>query len=290
VSNGGKAMKTSVFTVVMGEFSPEGVAEELGALGYDGVEWRIHPDFHLHPSLVDTKSSYLQGIAQANGLEIPSLGTYVRVGQADDLDRCCRAAAEMGCSQVRITLDEDYTSDKRFDRMLSEAREGLARVGETLRRYHVRGLLETHHGSVAESASGMRRLLSGFSPEVYGVIFDPANMILAGKESWAMSVDILGEYLAHVHVKNISWFTDADGKWQWRYDTLEGGMVDWPEVIGALQAAGYEGYLSVEDLYGTSLATTGLAGEAIGGGQPHVSTRQKLMQDLAYIKSLMERA
>lgn len=281
-------MKTSVFTVIMGEYSLEGVVDELSALGYDGVEWRVHPDFHVHPAAIDTKSSYLRTITEGAGLEVPSLGTYVRVGQTDDLDRCCRAAAELGCPQLRIALDEDYDHGTGFERALIEAKEGLASAEATLRRYHVRGLLETHHGSLAESASGVRRLLGGLSPEVYGVIFDPANMILAGRESWGMAVDILGEYLAHVHVKNISWDTGPDGQWKWRYDNLERGMVDWPEVLGALKSVGYEGHLSVEDLYGTSLTTTGLAREAIGGGQPSVSTREKLRQDLACIKGILE--
>ncbi|NPV08318.1 MAG: sugar phosphate isomerase/epimerase [Anaerolineae bacterium] len=280
-------MRISVFTVVMGEYSPEGVAEELSTLGYDAVEWRVHPDFHVHPDAISAKSSYLRSLTQQAGLEVSCLGTYVRASQAEQLDRCCRAAAEMDCPRIRIALDEDYDGRAGFERALAEAKEGLRRAEATLRHYQVRGLLETHHGSVAESASGARRLLSGFSPETYGVIFDPANMILAGRESWWMAVDILGEYLAHVHVKNISWLRDGDGRWQWHYDTLERGMVDWPEVIRALLATGYDGYLSVEDLCGTSLSTSGLAGEAIGGGPPGVSTREKLQHDLTFIRGCL---
>lgn len=281
-------MKLAVFTVVMGEYDPAGVAAELAALGYDGVEWRAHPDFHVRPQTLPQAAGEVAALTRQAGLEVPSLGTYVRVDEVSYLEDCCRAAVAMGCPSVRIALREDYDGSQPYAEMLAQARQVLAGAEPLLRRYGVRGLLETHHASIVESASGTRRLLEGFSPEVFGVIFDPANMIIAGKESWPMAVDVLGEYLAHVHVKNISWRRDKAGAWQWHYDTLADGMVDWPEVIGALGRAGYEGYLSVEDLYGTALATTGFAGERIGGQeQKGPTTHDKLAQDLAYIRACL---
>lgn len=283
-------MSLSVFTVVMGEYSPDGVVRELASLGYDAVEWRIHPDFHIHPEALEGVAGKIGRLTESSGLRVSSLGTYVRVDQPEYLERCCRAAVAMGCPRVRIALARDYDGTVPYSIALALAKEHLRSAEPILERHGVRGLLETHHGSLAESASGARRLLDGVSPERFGVIFDPANMIISGRESWAMAIDVLGEYLAHVHVKNISWVRDDVAGWHWQYDRLDTGMVDWAQVVAALQVAGYDGDLSIEDLYGTPLATTGLAGEAIGEHRrAGVSTRQKLEEDLAYIRRCLAR-
>jgi sugar phosphate isomerase/epimerase len=87
-----------------------------------------------------------------------------------------------------------------------------------------------------------------------------------------------------VHVKNVSWQRNEEGRWRWANDTLQGGMVDWPKVIVALRNSSYDGYLSVEDLYGVRLDTTGFAGEQFEfGTQDEVSIHNKLIDDFAFL-------
>ena len=279
-------MRYSVFTVIMREYDVEAAARELASLGYDAVEWRVHPDYHIHPDELEASAAELGTLSADHGLDIPVLGTYVRVDALDELESCARAAAAIDCPNLRIALRHAYDSRRPFSEQLGEARTDLARAAQILEKHNVRGLFETHHGMITESASGMRQLLEGFPQETFGTIFDPGNMIIAGRESWRMAIDILGPYLVHVHVKNVSWHRIDDGSWGWAFDTLPAGMVDWREVIAALRETGYDGYLSVEDLCGVKLETTGFLGERLPSDEAiHVPIKQKLVEDLAFLKS-----
>jgi len=105
-----------------------------------------------------------------------------------------------------------------------------------------------------------------------GAILDPGNMIHEGLEAWTLAVGILGPYLAHVHVKNALWVLkekSSPGPWRWAPQAarLREGAANWGEILAALTAAGYDGWLTVEDFT----------------PQP---PREKLEDALAYLKEL----
>jgi sugar phosphate isomerase/epimerase len=138
----------------------------------------------------------------------------------------------------------------------------------------LRVLLEIHMRNIIPSASAAYRIVSDLDPRAVGIIYDPGNMIYEGMERWLLGMQLLGPYLAHVHVKNAKWEIakgEPDGNLVWRptWATLRGGMVNWREVIADLQAVGYRGYLSFED-FSTELPTL-----------------EKLADDLALLKSYL---
>jgi sugar phosphate isomerase/epimerase len=73
---------------------------------------------------------------------------------------------------------------------------------------------------------------------------------MEGSESYKMAIDIAGEYLAEVHAKN-AWYVPEklDGYRLWKYQSspLRDGVVNWPEVIKCLKAAGYDDWIIFED-------------------------------------------
>ena len=80
-------------------------------------------------------------------------------------------------------------------------------------------------------------------------------MIYEGYERFKMGLELLGPYLAHVHIKNAEWIPDglrADGtvNWQANWSPLESGFVDYSSLLEDLNSIGYEGYLGVEDFSG----------------------------------------
>jgi len=100
-----------------------------------------------------------------------------------------------------------------------------------------------------------------------GVIYDPGNMVYEGYEQWKMGMELLGEYLRHVHVKNSAWGKERTGAWRAEAARLEEGIVDWRRVVADLREVGYGGYLSLEDFSGQDTLT-------------------KLKRDLAFLKGL----
>ena len=48
-------------------------------------------------------------------------------------------------------------------------------------------------------------LVGDLDPDAVAVTFDPANMVIEGKEDWGYGVQLLREHVANVHIKNVSW-------------------------------------------------------------------------------------
>jgi len=75
-----------------------------------------------------------------------------------------------------------------------------------------------------------------------------------GYENWAMGVDILGEYLCMVGVKNAGVFqrpagTTFEMRWGREWTTLAEGVVDYGTVHAALNDAGFDGPLCMHNFY-----------------------------------------
>jgi sugar phosphate isomerase/epimerase len=105
-----------------------------------------------------------------------------------------------------------------------------------------------------------------------GIILDAGNMVYEGYETYSMAVELLGPYLAHVHVKNAAWQRVGvdKGTTKWNCDATEmwDGIADYRGVLSALKRSGYEGWLSFEDF------------------SQHLSTGEKLVRNIQYIRQL----
>lgn len=276
----------SAFTLMTPEYTLEEAAALLARLGYNGVEWRVHSVPSQMPEKIDfwmgnratvdidtivAKADTVRKLSEDAGLSIVGLGTYLSYKLIDDVERCMEAARIMGCDSIRVSAPK-YDGSENYNDLYEQSVEGYGRIEELARDYRVRANIEIHHGNICCSASLAYRLVSNFDPDFVGVIFDPGNMAYEGFENWQLSLELLGPYLAYVHVKNAEHFesgTTPDGAKQWstRPAPLKEGIVQWREVIAALVKVGYEGWLSMEDF---------------GPGD----TQSKLADNLAYISSL----
>lgn len=108
-------------------------------------------------------------------------------------------------------------------------------------------VIETSPATLAPTPGLAAALVEHQAPTHAGVLYDPGNTIIEGYLHPALAVARLGPHLHHVHVKNIAWRKQA-GAWAWRYASLTGGMLEWSEILGALEAAGYRGGFSIDHL------------------------------------------
>ncbi|XID96043.1 sugar phosphate isomerase/epimerase family protein [Paenibacillaceae bacterium WGS1546] len=260
-------MKLSVFTVSTPELGPEELAAAAKEAGLHGIEWRYAevppekanepPSFWgnnrctISPSGGTEELERFKRAAERHGLTTLSVTPYLRAGDLEATERALQAARQLGASFIRLGVPA-YDGSKSFDELFGTGRAYFAEAEKLCARYGVRGLAEIHHGTIAASASGARRLVDGFDPESIGVLFDPGNMIHEGVENYRMALQILGPYLAHVHVKNAAWAAsgpaeDGSATWNCAWVGLKDGAVPWRRVVGELKAIGYEGYLGVED-------------------------------------------
>ena len=279
-------MKYGVFTVMAPEFTPEEIVGKLARIGYDGVEWRVVTSLEkkgrkssfwennkcsFSLRTLEKKADYIKEITEAENIEVCNLATYLKVNELEKIEKVMQAAKIMGCSRVRVNVPS-YKRGLDYNSLLEEARKELEKVEELSSKYKIKALLELHMGNIIPSASAAYRLVSSFDPHYIGVIYDPGNMVYEGYENWQMGMQLLGEYLAHVHVKNASWVVekkDENGVFFWKptWARLKEGIVNWKQVIDDLRAVDYNGYLSFEDF-------------------SDISTERKLVENIEYIKSL----
>ncbi len=255
----------SVFTVMLPEFTPEEGAQALQRHGYAGVEWRVVDDAKAEatpgrPAFWDSNRCTLplseegaiqaRDLAAAHDLAIPGLGTYINVGDLELTERAMRFARICGARNVRVNPgrwpDPDGLS---YADSFARASRFLEGCQELAQQYNVRAIVELHHRTITCSAALAHRLVNPFDPDFIGVLHDAGNMVFEGYEQYDLGLQLLGPFLAHVHIKNARHYPPETGAglWQAAWAPLDDGAVNWDSLFAALKQAGYSGWLGIED-------------------------------------------
>jgi sugar phosphate isomerase/epimerase len=281
-------MKYAVFTVMTPEWSIEEALPRLKTLGMNGVEFRVTRDTEktdkpgfwkgnrctVQQDEFVSKASDLAKKCRDAGLETPVVGSYVRCDETETADKLMAATAALGAPALRIGV-MGYNGEKNARDVFETSVEFYTKIAEMASEYRIKALAEIHPGNIIPSASQAARFASYFDEDQVGIILDPGNMITEGYENWRMGLELLGEYLAHVHVKNTAWkvtetLKDNTKIWKAGPATLAEGQVNWREMLETLRAVGYDGWLSFEDF------TTGK------------DTGDKLRDNMVYIKNIVK--
>ena len=290
-------MKYGVFSVTTPEYNLKETVTVLKELGYDGVEWRVsNPVPEKKPTDYTYERRYwsynmstldinrieedaleAKNLCDRAGIEIYSLTTYLKPADIQTVERVLKPAAEIQCKNIRIfppNYDETENYRQLFERTIAE----LKRVEALAAQYGVRVNLEIHMGNIIPSASAAYRLVSNFDPRYIGVIHDAGNMVFEGFENYRMGLELLGPYLAYVHVKNAVWIPDKTGidgtesgawaRWKPVWAPYQKGFANLTKLLSVLKDRGYRGYISVEDF------------------SNEVETYAKLRENLQFLKSI----
>ncbi len=110
-------------------------------------------------------------------------------------------------------------------------------------------LVETAPNTLVPGPEWLMRVARRLPSDAFGAVYDPGNMRVEGHVAPGLAVGLLGPYLRHVHVKDVA-PRRVDGAWRWVKVRPGTGMVPWPEVLEALAASGYGGWLAVDHLSG----------------------------------------
>jgi len=289
-------MKLSVYTVSLPEYDIEQSVALIREMGYDAVEWRVDStagipreyfpkdiDEYAYRYWLDNKSTLnvadirneclrAKALCDEAGIEICNLATTLR-GDDETLIAVLEAAAAIGCKTIRGPMS-NFNPQKPYWDQFNEYRAYLRHCEPLLKKYGIKFLIETHHGTLISSPSSALRVLDGFDPEYYGLIYDPGNMVYEGYEAYDIGFQMMGKYLAHVHVKNAALVPgprDELGAVQYvqAWKPLKEGSANLRSMVKALKKVGYDGVLSVEDF---------------SNEKP---TREKLEENIAYLKALL---
>ena len=190
------------------------------------------------------------------------------------IEKVLRAADIMGCRQVRV-FTPDYDETRNYEELFQEARENVKMLETLAHKYKVKIVFEIHMDNILASASAAHRLLCGCSPEDMGVIYDPGNLVYEGYENYKKAFEMLGDYIAHIHIKNGMLKpegTDENGVRQWKrsWTPLKEGSADLKKLFRVMKEMNYQGNISMEDFSNEE------------------STYDKLRHNLEYLHWLMD--
>lgn len=280
-------MKHSAFTVLLPDKNLDEVFQLLRELNYDGVELRVKEDYHVPPDKILSSVKKLEDLMNQYKLEIPVLGTYLSIKEQKTLLPVFEAADILGANGVRVSLGPPLDVQQSYWSALDEVKKELENFIKAIQPFKAKALFEIHFKTLISSPSLAYLLLKSFDPGKIGIIYDPGNMIIEGREDWKVGVEVMKDYIWHVHAKNTSWRKEEE--WNWSLDELECGMVNWEEVMRALLSINYSGYISNENLCGVNLPrATGFIGERLpsSDSRSQKPIREKLVEDLRYLKEL----
>jgi sugar phosphate isomerase/epimerase len=281
-------MRFAVFTASLPEWTPEEAVTELAAQGWDGIEWRVvdqkpasgQTGFWQGNQCTWPASSFeadvprIKEITLAAGLGMPSIGAYATSDQVEAVESLMRGAAALGVTQMRVPVGKP--GPEGYNAAFAQRRKEYHVIQELSQQYGVKALIELHHQSLVSSASAAARFVDGFDPAHVGVIHDIGNMLQEGYEFDPWSLEILGDHLAHVHVKNaVPKPTQVPKEnrtvWKWEWAPMRHGVGDYDRLFTALASIGYDGWLSVEDF------------------STEVPLKERVRDNLAYLREVVAR-
>ncbi|WFR65649.1 sugar phosphate isomerase/epimerase [Paenibacillus amylolyticus] len=276
-------MKLSVFTVATPDLNAEELASAAAAAGIEGIEWRFRgipedaiseePSYwrnnrcSVDPSRWQEQVPVFREATAGQGRKSIALVPYLNCGDLSATEQAFQAAAGLGASMMRVGVP-GYDRQTRYPELYRKAVDYLSEVQDLAKQYNIKAIVETHHQTIAPTASLAYRLVQSLDPQHVGVLYDPGNMVHEGYENHRMGLELLGPYLAHVHVKNAGWFApeDKDSQkanvteqssgvalntvWKCHWTPLTEGMVDWVQMVRDLRTVGYDGYYGIEDFSG----------------------------------------
>ncbi|MBU0713737.1 MAG: sugar phosphate isomerase/epimerase [Verrucomicrobia bacterium] len=249
----------------------------------DGIEWGL-------PALDSAKSviGEMARATQDRGLEVVGYINGGKMWKRDEITRWAELVASVQGRSLRVAhpwiawnYDESLHQGRAYPEIFKLARDSMPYLMELGKTYGIRFVMELHSGALTASALAAANVMQGFDPQYIGVIYDPANTIIEGNMRPRSEVEVLGDYLAYVHAKNVmcaftGQFTERPvprAKWEFKVCHLPYGIVDWLEVFYALKLASYRGWISCEEFF-----------------KPDESCAEELKDGIAFLKACEKHA
>lgn len=250
-------------TADVGALGAEQLVELLGAAGYDAVEWTME---QVEPLEGPAELVRICRLARDAGLATPQLMVhqdYVTPDPAAWEERVRRSeAAVEAAAAAEIPSIGVLTGPNRWvdghaqvgpagsGAALSEgaawtlALRALERVLRRAEAAGVRVALEPCWGTLARDRFRTEHLLSRLASPALALTLDPSHFVLTGDDVPALARD-WADLIAHVHLKDAFGREGLDGE-EFTFLLPGEGKVDWPRLLGALDANGYAGAMCVE--------------------------------------------
>ena len=241
-------MKLSFSTLACPEYSFPDICAMATDLGFSGIEVRglgddIFDRGHNMPFAEENIEATAKKLSSM-GIEIPILSSdcclrhkALAEENIELVKKYIKAAKVLGTKYVRVLGDDgpEANDEGNDEEVLSQ----LSAIIPLAEEAGIKILLETN--GVYSNTARLKSLLDSVHSENIGVIWDIHHPYRFAKESPETTVQNLGMYISHVHVKD-----SIEENGEIIYKLMGEGDMPIKEMIQALASINFEGYFSLE--------------------------------------------
>lgn len=228
-------------------------------MGYEWIEPMVHTGWGLlsevgyfHSFSMEEDPLLMQEICDRYGVKVSSLSAHSPLmkpeAAVDRLTRAAVLASFVGCDFLNSDemLKPDWMDD---DRAHEAMRYTLTRVAQVCAR-HKKYLCIEPHGTYTKTAAGLLKIVRLIDSPWIQVNWDTGNSYLAGIEDPYEGLELVRDYVHHIHAKDIS-IAQGEAERGKVTGTPVGcacgeGVVDWKRMAKILEPIDREIFLSVE--------------------------------------------
>lgn len=222
------------------------------AVGFDSIEINIAEEGYLTVDSTESEVKALADEARRSGIEISSLSTglgwkypitsgdgSIRARGADNIRRSLETANWLGVDTI-LVVPGVVNAAIAYDEAYVRAQETLAALAPEAEALGVAIGVENVWNKFLLSPLEFARFLDEIGSTFVGAYFDVGNVLVYGyPDQW---IKILGRRIKKIHVKD---FRANIGNISAFCNPLQGD-VPWAKVRAALNAIGYDGYITAE--------------------------------------------
>ena len=246
------SFQLGVFSGALRKWRPEQITAAADALGLDALEWEVGADRHISVGSVERDAARRAEESAGAGLSICGVcgDAGLSLLSPSDVGSLLAACSAAGVAQARMFAPAP-SRDTSIRAQLGALAEALRQHEPELEKQSATLLIELSQETLLPSPELFLHVCDGLSPDRYGILYDPSNMLSEGNLEPGFAIDLMGEYLKRVHMKNER-FVESPPGWTSEVCELDRGLVDWRAVLCELERADYTGAVVIDHLSGTA--------------------------------------
>lgn len=233
-----------VFTKPFNSLSFERLAEEVAAIGYDGIEAPIRRGGHIDPNnVVDELPKLVEALAD-HGLSITVMTSDINDPKDPATERVLRTAGTLGIKRYRMKYFR-YDAKTSVADQIANWHDKLVDLAAINHDFGVTGVYQNHAGSRYMGAAiwDLDRVLEGISPADIAMAYDIRHATVEGGTSWPITFRMIRDHIDTVYVKDFVW----KGR-KVENVPLGEGLID-PSFFKMLAESGFDGPISLHEEY-----------------------------------------
>lgn len=253
-------MQYVMFTKHLEGLSLDAIIQALRSAGVSGADLCVRPGYPVTPQNARTELPAAARRFREAGLSIPLITTPTSFTdpQADFAADLYAGCAEAGVRFVKIGYWHWSAAEGYWD-AVARVQARLSDFAELSAQYGVATLVHNHSGrSMGLNGSAAMHLVQDFDPAQIALFADPGHLAICG-EPPDMALDIMRSHLAVCAFKDLKHVpAQRAGRsvWASRCVRMGQGLVDWVNVLAALDAQSFAGPVSFHSEYAGEPADT----------------------------------